>query len=63
MPTLEMSCFVQESRPGKFMTGDKLTHGDLAVFCQLSVLQSGWLDGESHWARAAVWMGRGGSGR
>ena len=35
----------QEGRPGKFLTGDALTHADLAVFCNLSTLQSGWLDG------------------
>lgn len=34
-----------ESRPGKYLTGDKLTHGDIAVFCQLSMMQCGWLDG------------------
>lgn len=34
-----------EARPGKFLTGDKLTHADIAVFCQMSTLQSGWLDG------------------
>lgn len=34
-----------ESRPGKYLASDQLTHGDLAVFCQLSTLQSGWLDG------------------
>jgi len=37
---------MQEGKPGKYLTGDELSHGDLAVFCQLSVLQSGWLDGE-----------------
>lgn len=46
---------VQEARPGKFLTGDKLTHGDLAVFCQMSTLQSGWLDGERQ--RAGFCMG------
>lgn len=34
-----------EARAGKFLTGDELSHGDLAVFCNLSTLQSGWLDG------------------
>eukprot|EP00775_Hariotina_reticulata_P005347 gene5347-5583_t len=34
-----------EGKSGKYLTGDELSHGDLAVFCQLSVLQSGWLDG------------------
>lgn len=37
---------LQEDRPGKYLTGDELSHGDLAVFCNLSTLQSGWLDGE-----------------
>jgi hypothetical protein len=37
---------LQEGRAGKFLTGDKITHGDIAVFCNLSTLQSGWLDGE-----------------
>jgi hypothetical protein len=36
----------QESRPGKYLSGDKLSHADLAVFCQLSALHCGWLDGE-----------------
>jgi glutathione S-transferase len=36
---------LQEGRAGKFLTGDALSHGDLAVFCNLSTLQSGWLDG------------------
>jgi glutathione S-transferase len=36
-------------RPGKYLTGDTISHGDLAVFCSLSTLQSGWLDGEC-WA-------------
>jgi hypothetical protein len=35
----------QEAKPGKYLTGDSITHGDLAVFCSLSTLQSGWLDG------------------
>lgn len=34
-----------EGRPGKYLTGDTISHGDLAVFCSLSTLQSGWLDG------------------
>lgn len=34
-----------EGRPGTYLTGDTITHGDLAVFCSLSTLQSGWLDG------------------
>jgi glutathione S-transferase len=34
-----------ESRPGKYLAGDKLSHADLAVFCQLSALHCGWLDG------------------
>jgi glutathione S-transferase len=38
-------CCLQEGRAGKFLTGDELSHGDLAVFCNLSTLQSGWLDG------------------
>jgi hypothetical protein len=37
---------VKESRPGKYLAGDKLSHADLAVFCQLSALHCGWLDGE-----------------
>ena len=41
-----MCSHLQEAKPGKFLSGDKLTHGDLAVFCQLSTLQSGWLNGE-----------------
>jgi len=41
------ACALQESRPGKYLASDQLTHGDLAVFCQLSTLQSGWLDGET----------------
>jgi hypothetical protein len=40
---------LQEGRTGKFLTGDKITHGDIAVFCNLSTLQSGWLDGERLW--------------
>lgn len=36
---------LQEGRAGKFLTGDELSHGDLAVFCNLSTLKSGWLDG------------------
>lgn len=44
---MPLSC-LQESRPGKFLAGDKVTHGDLAVFCNLSVLQSGWMDGKAH---------------
>jgi hypothetical protein len=36
---------LQEGRAGKYLTGDELSHGDLAVFCNLSTLQSGWLDG------------------
>lgn len=43
---LKLLAKLLEGRPGKFLTGDKLTHGDLAVFCQLSALQSGWMDGE-----------------
>ncbi len=38
---------VQESRPGKYLSGDKLTHGDLMAFSYVSVLQSGWLGGET----------------
>jgi glutathione S-transferase len=38
--------WMQEAREGKFITGDHLTHGDLAVFCQLGWLQSGWMKGE-----------------
>lgn len=38
---------VQESRPGKSLAGDKLSHADLAVFCQMSALQCGWLDGKT----------------
>jgi len=34
-----------ESRTGAFVAGDKVSHGDLALFCMLSTLQSGWLDG------------------
>jgi glutathione S-transferase len=34
-----------ENRPGKYIAGDELTHGDLAIFCNLSTLRSGWLDG------------------
>ena len=26
-----------------------MSHGDLALFCMLSTLQSGWLDGECLW--------------
>lgn len=34
-----------ESKSGAYLAGDQITHGDLAVFCNLSTLQSGWLDG------------------
>ncbi len=36
---------MQEARPGKFLTGDKLTHCDLKAFWLLSFLQSGLLEG------------------
>lgn len=36
---------VQESRAGKFIVGDQLTHGDLQVFFHLGLLNSGWIDG------------------
>jgi hypothetical protein len=36
---------LQESRPGRYVSGDTLNHGDLAVFVRLSTLQSGWLEG------------------
>jgi len=41
------ACALQESRPGKYLAGDQLTHGDLAVFVRLSTLQSGWLEGKT----------------
>lgn len=34
-----------ESRAGKFIIGDQLTHGDLQVFCHLGLLNSGWFEG------------------
>jgi hypothetical protein len=37
---------MQEAREGQFITGDQMTHGDLAVFCQLGWLASGWIKGE-----------------
>jgi glutathione S-transferase len=40
---------LQESRPGKYVTGDKLTFADVAMFCQLSAMQCGWLEGEGSW--------------
>lgn len=45
IPHTYTPCFPQEKRPGTYMAGDSLTHGDLAVFGVLSTLQSGWLDG------------------
>lgn len=42
---LKLMTKLVEGRAGKFLTGDKITHGDIAVFCNLSTLQSGWLDG------------------
>jgi glutathione S-transferase len=38
-------CALQASKPGSFVAGDKISHGDLALFCMLSTLKSGWLDG------------------
>ena len=38
---------LQEDKPGKFMSGDKLTYGDLRVFVLLGMLKSGFLEGES----------------
>lgn len=40
---LEAICAAKKGT--KFLTGDTLTHGDLALFCGVSTLQSGWLDG------------------
>uniref|UniRef100_A0A383VC85 Glutathione S-transferase n=1 Tax=Tetradesmus obliquus TaxID=3088 RepID=A0A383VC85_TETOB len=42
---LKLLSKVIEGRAGKFLTGGELSHGDLAVFCNLSTLKSGWLDG------------------
>lgn len=41
-----MLVVLQESRPGKYLSGDQLTYADLATFTQLSTLRSGWLEGE-----------------
>eukprot|EP00879_Flechtneria_rotunda_P004904 GHRR01005178.1.p1 GENE.GHRR01005178.1~~GHRR01005178.1.p1 ORF type:complete len:218 (+),score=60.93 GHRR01005178.1:172-825(+) len=37
-----------EDKPGKYLSGDMVTHGDLGVFGTLSTLKSGWLDGIPH---------------
>jgi hypothetical protein len=37
---------LQEGRPGKYLAGDSLSLGDLAVFNNLSMMQSGLMAGE-----------------
>lgn len=40
-------CWPQEKLPeGEFVAGPQVTHGDLAIYCILSMLRSGWMDGE-----------------
>ena len=43
--SLEALTKLLDAAPGPFLTGDKLTHGDLGLFTTLSTLRSGWLDG------------------
>ena len=43
--SLEALTKLLDAAPGPFVTGDKLTHGDLGLFTTLSTLRSGWLDG------------------
>lgn len=50
-----MPCaLLQEGRLGKFLTGDRVTHGDLALFCHLSFLTCGWGDAMAGGARQAA---------
>lgn len=45
-PGVPPATALQESRPGRYIIGDQLTHADVRVFCNLSGLQSGLFDGE-----------------
>ena len=38
---LQLLFTLQETKPGRFVSGDEVSHGDLALFVSLSCLKSG----------------------